>query len=430
MMNQTNQKAKQFHVSLDELSFKIIYAVIVLSFAAYFLTLSLWNYLVDNKNLISYIFFITSFLYIVFYLTTKNSNTLYFKRGKTIFYGIVIVSMDFDFFLNGGIYSPTIFMYFPLSILILFLTEQFSKRILISLLFINLTLSFIINYCWPQFILRDSSNNEIIERNISLILICIYTTYIIIQILNKYIQDKDSAIRSEEEKSKFLANMSHMIRTPLNSINGFADFLLDEEISQSEKQYFVKRMKENAQNLNRLISDLIDLAIIQENSIKLYKTTFTINQIIEKLIEKADLQISSEGKNISFIVSQQEEIESLILNTDETKLIELLWKIIDNAIKYTISGQISMHVSFLSEENWISFSIKDTGIGMTETQVTHIFDLINKQSTGNKSNETSPGLGLNIAKGLIDFLDGKVEINSLINKGTEVTILLPKTMII
>lgn len=358
--------------------------------------------------------------------------TLFFPFSKLklfnkhwFFIGISIIAFDLSFFSNGGFLSPSIYIIFPLILVIIFLTNAKATSLTITFILINYAILFSINYFWPE--ISNSYANDYIEheRIISHLLALVLSMLIINKIFLKYEDDKNKAKESELKKEAFLANMSHLIRTPLNGINGYSELLLDEYIPDFEKDAFKLRILENAKELHHMIFNLIDLSIIQERSINFKETQFHFQDLINSLKGKTEIAIQETGKALisDFIINKN--CDNLKLEYDSDRLTQLIWNFIENSIYYTNKGKIEIKFYVDINIGNLYISISDSGRGIDK-------DLINQLShqnilDRNQSNIANPkaGMGILISKGIISNLGGKLEISSELNTGTFVSIELP-----
>ena len=282
-------------------------------------------------------------------------------------------------------------------------------------------------YFFPQLITERSPEAGYfnLERTSSLLISLSFMGFLIINILKQYSYSKEKAIQSEKVKSEFLEIMSHMIRTPLNSINGFGGLLLEKDFSQDQRKDFIKRMIKNAETLNYLIRDLSDLAIIQDQALKLYPTNFQIKLLLSEIEEKTQQLINTVHHKIDFIIEVSDQDNNFSIYTDYQRVHQVLWYILVNGIKFTKKGSVTLKVTNNSKEDLIDFCITDTGIGMTKSEQDQLFSLINKQNAGFNIQDEGTGLGLNIAQGILENMNGSIEISSEKNVGTTVNISIP-----
>ena len=241
---------------------------------------------------------------------------------------------------------------------------------------------------------------------------------------------------ANEAKTRFLFNMSHDIRTPMNAIVGFAE-LLEKHLDDKERaENYVVKIKHSSSFLLSLINYVLETARIESGKSTLkteagyLKTlTDTLNDVFEPSIEEKKLKYTCELN-----------VEHPYIWSDKTKLREILLNVISNSIKYTPDGgtvtvkiteekkqgQVLEHNA--SESRGVScykFVIEDNGIGMSEEYLPHIFEEFTREHTSTESKVIGTGLGLPIVKSLVDLMGGTIDVYSKVGEGTKTTILIP-----
>jgi len=233
---------------------------------------------------------------------------------------------------------------------------------------------------------------------------------------------KDKADSANRAKSIFLANMSHEIRTPMNAILGYSRLLAKIMTSAQQKEY-IDIIETSGKNLLALINDILDLSKIEAGKLNIeYKPSSP--QIIFDEIRNI-FHLKAVEKGIDFYTVVDEEIpEALII--DETRLRQVLFNVVGNAIKFTDNGFVKLSVSKNYTDESLSkidlhFEIEDSGIGIAEDQFDEIFKAFQQQKgQGNKFGGT--GLGLTITKSLVEMMNGKISVESSLHKGSRFTI--------
>lgn len=215
----------------------------------------------------------------------------------------------------------------------------------------------------------------------------------------KLIEAKQKAEESDRLKSSFIANMSHEIRTPLNSIVGFAELLVDESLATDEKEEYISIIKQNNEVLLQLISDILDISKIESGMIDL-----TIGSV-DVLATCIDM-ITCFSSNSGVPLLLEPGLESCIISTDKMRLIQIFKNLIGNALKFTKEGSVS--IGYTVTENTVTFSVKDTGIGIPKESHKTIFDRFVK--TNNFIQGT--GLGLSICKSIVEKMEGEIWVES------------------
>ena len=231
---------------------------------------------------------------------------------------------------------------------------------------------------------------------------------------------------ANEAKTRFLFNMSHDIRTPMNAIIGFAD-LLEKHIDEKERvRDYIGKIKSSSEFLLSLINYVLETARIESGKTSLKKEVSCASRLIESLTDVFEPEVCKKGLTYSYT----KDIEHEYVMGDETKVREIFINIIGNSLKYTpAGGKITIDIREIpfDRENYIAYKIvvEDTGIGMSEDYLPHIFEEFSREHTSTESKVVGTGLGLPIVKALIDLMGGTIEIESEAGKGTKTTVMIP-----
>ncbi len=226
---------------------------------------------------------------------------------------------------------------------------------------------------------------------------------------------KEMAEEATREKSNFLANMSHEIRTPLCAILGFSNLLKTETKSESKEKY-ADIISRNGKLLTTLIDDIIDLSKVESGRFELEHIDFCLDELIEETREL--FQDRFRQKNIGFIISLDPNIPKLI-RSDPTRIKQILINLIGNAIKFTPDGTVTLELSSQAEGDaglHIIFTVRDTGIGMTEAQALRVFEPFTQADSSMTRHFGGSGLGLGLSRRLAMVLGGDVRIERSIPK--------------
>lgn len=228
--------------------------------------------------------------------------------------------------------------------------------------------------------------------------------------------------KAYKTKSEFLANISHEIRTPLNAIIGYTDLLLN-KIKQPGYLQYLQAIHSSGRNMLSLINDILDLSKIQTGKLELHFEPVILNDILSDI--KQIFTLAVKEKNLDFIIQFHPSISKLIF-LDDTRIRQILFNLIGNAVKFTDKGYIKLKVDVANETTDkmdIIFYISDTGSGIPKSKQSDIFEAFVQNDHNGK--HTGTGLGLSITKRLIEILNGTITLDSTPNKGTLFTIKLP-----
>jgi len=234
---------------------------------------------------------------------------------------------------------------------------------------------------------------------------------------------KKKAEQNEKLKTAFLANISHEIRTPMNGINGFAKLLYNNMVDDKEKSRYLEIIFKSSNRLLNLINNLIDISRLETNQLNFFEKEYSIN-LIFKDIEKHFSSKIKNNSNIKFeIINNVNNIYSYI-NIDGLRLKQILINLIDNAFKFTNSGKITVSCDLDNNSNLL-FTVKDSGRGISKENLNIIFDRFAQSNDDINNNIGGTGLGLPIAKQLINKMGGEITVSSLKNIGSTFSFTLP-----
>jgi signal transduction histidine kinase/CheY-like chemotaxis protein len=269
-------------------------------------------------------------------------------------------------------------------------------------------------------ILDDYSGEKINMEN---------TQRAVLNILEDYSEAKEKAEESTKLKEAFLANMSHEIRTPMNAIIGFSDLLSKRTLGEQEREY-VKTIKSAGENLLTIINDILDISKIEAGMMTFEEHTFSVKEIFKSL--NVMLMGKAKEKNLELIFICDENVPDNLLG-DPTRLTQIIINLAGNAIKFTQKGGINVFARVIKKnevcfkEGFISveFSVKDTGIGIPEDKLEHIFERFRQAESHITRKYGGTGLGLSIAKQLVELQDGTLSLKSKFGIGSEFSFCIP-----
>ncbi len=233
------------------------------------------------------------------------------------------------------------------------------------------------------------------------------------------------AQRANEAKTRFLFNMSHDIRTPMNAIIGFSD-LLERHLDDKEKvSDYIAKIRSSSSFLLSLINYVLEMSRIESGKATLKIEVGNFEELVDSL--KAVFEADIEKKKLCYTCHT--DIQHNYVFCDRTKVREVLLNIVSNSMKYTPEGgNISVDITenYLEKERVTSYTfvIEDTGIGMSEEYLPHIFEEFTRERTSTESKVIGTGLGLPIVKSLIELMHGSIHVESEVGKGTRTTIIL------
>ena len=218
-------------------------------------------------------------------------------------------------------------------------------------------------------------------------------------------------------KQQFLSNMSHEIRTPMNAIIGFTKVLLKTDTSQKQREY-LQAIKMSGDALIVLINDILDLAKVDAGKMIFEQTPFRMALSLSAMLHLFEPKIRE--KNLDLVKEYDTKIPEVLLG-DPVRLHQIILNLVSNAVKFTNKGKITVGVKLLSEDDknaTIEFSVKDTGIGISQNKIERIFDNFQQASSGTSRLYGGTGLGLAIVKQLVEAQDGTISVTSKVDEGS------------
>ena len=237
-------------------------------------------------------------------------------------------------------------------------------------------------------------------------------------------QEMERAENSEHAKEQFLANMSHEIRTPLNAIIGMTR-LLQEKSPREEQVRYLDAIRESSDNLLVIINDILDLSKIEAGKINLENISFSIMERIETAINT--LRYSADSKGLELKSNIAPDVPQFLVG-DPYRLNQILINLMGNAIKFTEKGGVEVKVSKVKDKGkkaLIRFDVKDSGIGISEDKLEHIFNMFTQETSSTTRKFGGTGLGLSISKRLVELQGGEIEVSSVLDEGSTFSFTIP-----
>ena len=241
------------------------------------------------------------------------------------------------------------------------------------------------------------------------------------QYLNELIAAKEKAEESDRLKSAFLANISHEIRTPMNGILGFSELLKEPHLSGEEQSGYIDLIQQSGERMLNLINDLIDISRIEAGETILQISKTSVNRLLHDLNDFFKPQADKKGLHLSFSTGLPDN--KSIIETDSSKLSQILTNLVQNALKFTSSGGID--AGYTRTGRSLEFYVIDSGIGIPVEMKERVFDRFHQVDNSLTRHHEGAGLGLSISKAYVAMLGGTIRVESVEGRGSAFFFTLP-----
>ncbi|MBV1873529.1 MAG: response regulator, partial [Gammaproteobacteria bacterium] len=235
-------------------------------------------------------------------------------------------------------------------------------------------------------------------------------------------KEKHRAEQAAISKSMFLANMSHEIRTPMNGIIGLIDIVKKTNLDKKQRNY-VNKIAYSGDIMMRVINDILDFSKIEAGKLEIESARFNMNDIIDNLI--SSMYSRANEKRLNFRVSMSKKFPSMFIG-DQLRINQVLLNLCNNAIKFTEHGSIELVFDFqeisCADKYLLKIDVSDTGMGMSDEELSKIFDSFTQADGSTSRKFGGTGLGLAIVKQLVELMDGSVTVESIVNEGTQFSV--------
>ena len=262
-------------------------------------------------------------------------------------------------------------------------------------------------------------------------LACVFTFWYITRRIKRQQQLFDQLNESEKKvreagiiKENFMANMSHEIRTPMNAILGFTNLLQKEPLNE-KSQEFVSSIQNSGENLMTIINDVLDFSKIEAGMMRIESNAFSLRALLHSVETMFASRI--QPKKLQFTIDVDKSIPD-VLKGDAVRLTQIMANLVNNSVKFTTTGSIDIRVTAHKETVdaiEVSFSVKDTGIGIPPDKIETIFERFQQADEDTTRKYGGTGLGLSIVKQLVELQNGTIIVRSAQNMGTEFVFTIP-----
>lgn len=233
---------------------------------------------------------------------------------------------------------------------------------------------------------------------------------------------KDAAESANELKSQFLATMSHEVRTPLTTILGVAELLLEGAVDHNVREQ-ARILHRNAASLRRMLDDVLDFSKLDAGHLQMESAPFDLRDVLEGTVE--DVAVGGVAPGVDVLLITANDLPQTV-NGDAQRLRQVLTNLVHNAVKFTTDGAIRVHVSTDGQTPpSLRIAVEDTGPGMPEEQAARVFERFYQAGNSSHTGLRGAGLGLSICKSIVDLMGGRIRLHSQVGVGTVVRVVIP-----
>ena len=348
--------------------------------------------------------------------------------------GVVMIFflLPFIFLTSGGIYGGApIWLLFG-AVYVCLVIEGRAKYVLLAGSVIADSICYYIAYAHPSRIIQHTLGTAYIDSLVSLVVIALLTCGMIIFQNSIYRSENAIAKKQKQEieelnraQNSFFSSMSHEIRTPINTIIGLNELILREAVTQ-EVATDAGRIQDASKMLLTLINDFLDMSKIQSGKMDITPATYDVGAMLSDLVNM--IWVRAKEKGLEFHVDVDQTIPAQLIG-DEVRIKQILLNVLNNAVKYTKTGFISLTVRSKGVQDGyaqVTYTIRDSGIGIKKESIPNLFNAFKRAEDEGVRYIEGTGLGLSIVKQLLDLMGGKIAVNSVYTKGSTFVITLPQ----
>jgi DegV family protein with EDD domain len=348
---------------------------------------------------------------------------------------LIFVVMPITFITGGGINGGSPIWFIFCAVFICMIITGKTRWFLMAGNIVSIVVCYVIQYVHPEMITHHDEEMEFQDSLISVILVCILVCFLIgfeIRILGEAYRRSEEQLKEIDELNKaqstFFSSMSHEIRTPINTIIGLNEMILREDISD-EVAEDANNVRSASKILLHLINDILDMSKIESGKMELTSATYNMGDMISEIVGMFWMRAKEKGLEFHVEVDPNLPMEMV---GDEVRIKQILINLLNNAIKYTSEGSVSLSIQFkkdVDKKGVVTYSVNDTGIGIKKESIPHLFNAFRRVDETETRYIEGTGLGLAIVKQLVELMGGNIAVNSVYTKGSSFIVDLPQDIV-
>ncbi|MBP3274010.1 MAG: response regulator, partial [Butyrivibrio sp.] len=345
---------------------------------------------------------------------------------RLIVLGMVFLAIPIVYFSGGGIYGGGILWMIFIFLYTGLVLSGFWKPLMLIVLTVESAILYTIGYFYPELVEEHTRQAFFADSLISMVLVGIICCVMVW--FEEWLFNEENKRAKEETKkveelnrsqNRFFSNMSHEIRTPINTILGLNEIILRQEDASEEIRNDARNIQGAGKMLLSLINDVLDMSKIEAGKMDIVPINYNLSAMISEIVNMIWLRAQQKDLTLNLEVDPTIPAE---LFGDEVRIKQILVNLLNNAVKYTQEGSITLRIEkgddARADEVLLLFSVIDTGIGIKQDVIPYLFDAFSRMDEERNAKIEGTGLGLSIVKQLVDLMDGKITVNSTYTEGS------------
>lgn len=345
---------------------------------------------------------------------------------------LIYLVLPFNFLTTGGIYGGAPIWFLLGVVYVCLVVENKIRYVLLVSGYILFSVCYYIAYTYPEMVVQHTTQMAYIDSIMTLMVVSGLTCGMIL--FQNMIFRSENALAQKQKKeieelnrtqNRFFSSMSHEIRTPINTIIGLNEMILREDVSD-EVAADARSIQGASKMLLTLINDILDMSKIESGKMDIVPVTYDVGAMLSDIVNM--IWVRAKEKGLEFHIDVDQAMPSQLYG-DEVRIKQILINVLNNAVKYTAEGSITLSIQCERRENGhaqISYSVTDTGMGIKKENIPFLFSAFKRVDEEKNRYIEGTGLGLSIVKQLVELMDGEIAVNSVYTKGSTFVITLPQ----
>ncbi len=370
-------------------------------------------------------------LFFAFYVSIAFKKNKIERARIVISVILIVVFLPIIFFTNGGVYGGAP-VWMLLACLYVVMTLDGKMQLYMSMLnVLVLIVCWVVGYYFPSLVTEYSREGNYFDTIVAIIIVSNVAVIMIGFQTRMYVRENELAADKSKEleelnraQSRFFSSMSHEIRTPINTVLGLNEIILRQEDASDEIRKDARNIQGAGKMLLALINDILDVSKIEAGKMDIVPVAYDVPSLLSEIVNM--IWLKAEEKGLEFKVDIDPNVPQTLFG-DEVRIKQILINLLNNAVKYTMEGSVSLHMECEREGDSsvrLNIVIEDTGMGIKPEALPHLFDTFKRVDEEKNRYIEGTGLGLSIVKQLVELMDGEISVNSVYTQGSSFSVSL------